>query len=108
MKRQSRRTQPKTKKSRRSDKVRVLIIPTRRGLREISIRDSRQASLVSRYSNAIKRYLESGDTSALREFEGKEIETIQGRRVPLLTDRAELDRLAAAGELSYETIYAKR
>jgi hypothetical protein len=107
MKRQSRGTQP-MKRSRRSDKVRVLIIPTRRGLREIAIRGSRQASLVSRYSNAIKRYLVSGDTSALREFESKEIETIQGRRVPLLTDRAELDRLAAAGELSYESIYAKR
>jgi hypothetical protein len=88
--------------------LRVLIIPTRKGLREIATRDSRQASLVARYWIALNRYLTSGDASSLREFDGKKIMTANGKKVPLLTDVTELDRLASAGVLSFETIYAKR
>ncbi len=38
---------------------------------EVSVRDSRTASLLSRYSNAVGRYLETGDPSGLAKFEGK-------------------------------------
>jgi hypothetical protein len=88
--------------------LRVLIIPTRKGLREIATRDSRQASVVARYWIALNRYLTFGDASALHEFDGKKITTADGKKVPLLTDVTELDRLASAGVLSFETIYAKR
>jgi hypothetical protein len=86
----------------------VLIIPKRKGLREVPTRDSRQASQVARYWIALSRYLTTGDASALREFKGKKITNANGKRVLLLTDLSELDRLASAGVLSFETIYANR
>jgi len=93
---------------------RKLRIPTREGLREITVSDSHQASLVGRYWNAVKRYLETGDASGLRQFEGQYVTDMNDRRfpfltkrIPFLTDLQELDRLGNAGVLSFETIYAK-
>lgn len=95
-------------KAKASDRLlRVLVVPTREGLREIAVRDSRQASQVAEYWNAVHRYLETGDDSALRKFRRKRITDAKGVRVPLLTDRDELDRLGNAGELSFESLYAK-
>jgi hypothetical protein len=88
--------------------LRVLVIPTKKGMREIATRDSRQASLIAEYWIAVSRYLDTGDASALRKFEGKRVVDANGKRVRLLTDLAELDRLGNAGVLSFETIYAKR
>src|SRR5712692_7792893 len=53
--------------------LRVLVIPTLAGLREIAVIDSRQATLLAEYWNAVHRYLETGDDSALKEFHGKTI-----------------------------------
>jgi hypothetical protein len=86
--------------------LRVLLIPTRKGLREIGVRDSRQASLLGRYWAAIERHRDAGDSSALREYRGKHIVDAKGRRVQLLTNLPELDRLGSAGVLSFETLYA--
>ncbi len=95
--------------ARPTDKLlRVLVIPTKSGLREIATRDSQQASLIARYWLALKQYLKFGEPSALHEFDDKKITDATGKKVPLLTELAELDRLGAAGELSFETIYAKR
>jgi hypothetical protein len=88
--------------------LRVLVIPTKKGLREIATRDSRQASLIAEYWIAVSRYLDTGDASALRKFEGKRVVDANGKRVRLLTDLAELDRLGNAGVLSFETVYARR
>ena len=88
--------------------LRVLVIPTKKGLREVATTDSRQAHAVSEYWIAVNRYLDTGDASALQNFRGKRIVDANGKRVPLLTDLAELDRLGNAGVLSFETIYAKR
>jgi hypothetical protein len=71
------------------------------------VRDSRQASQVAEYWNAVHRYLETGDDSALRKFRRKRITDAKGTRVPLLTDLDELDRLGSAGVLSFESLYAK-
>jgi len=87
--------------------LRVLLIPTRKGLREIGVRDSRQASLLGQYWTAVERYRDTGDASALREFRGKYIIDATGKRVRLLTDRRALDRLGSAGVLSFETLYAR-
>ena len=87
--------------------LRVLLIPGRKGLGEIGVRDSRQASLLGKYWTAIERYRDTGDASALREFRGKHIIDATGKRVRLLADRGELDRLGSAGLLSFETIYAR-
>ena len=87
--------------------LRVLRIPTREGLREIAVRDSRQASQIAEYANAVQRYLQTGDASALRKFRRKRITDANGARVPLLIDLDELDRLGSAGVLSFESLYAK-
>jgi hypothetical protein len=91
-----------------SDRIlRVLVMPTRKGLREIGVRDSRQASLLGKYWTAVERYRDTGDASALREFRGKHIIDTSGKRHRLLTDLRVLDRLGSAGVLSFETLYAK-
>jgi hypothetical protein len=79
-------------------------------MREIATRDSREASMVAEYWIAVNRYVdpESGDASSLQKFKGKYVTDSSGKKVPLLTDVSELDRLASAGVLSFESIYAKR
>ena len=87
--------------------LRVLVIPTHKGLSEIGVRESRQASLLGKYWTAVERYRDTGDTSGLREFRGKHIVDASGKRVRLLTDLRALDRLGSAGVLSFETLYAR-
>ncbi len=86
--------------------LRVLVIPTREGTREVATRDSRQASQLAQYSAAVHRYLETGDASALRKIRRKRITDASGKRIRLLTDLDELDRLGSAGVLSFESLYA--
>jgi hypothetical protein len=45
---------------------------------EVLVNDSRAASLLSRYSNAVGRYLETGDPSGLAEFEGRTYKDANG------------------------------
>src|SRR6202521_1686861 len=40
--------------------LRVLVVPTLDGLREIAVRDSRQASQLAEYWDAVQRYLQKG------------------------------------------------
>jgi hypothetical protein len=87
--------------------LRVLVIPTSDGLREIGVRDSRQTSMVAEYWAAVQKYLETGDASALRKIRRKTITDADGKRVRLIKDLAELDRLGSAGVLSFESLYAK-
>jgi hypothetical protein len=87
--------------------LRPLVIPTREGLREIVVRGSHQASQIAGYSNAVQKYVATGDDTALRKFVGKHIIDASGSRIPLLTSLAELDRLASAGVLSFESLYAE-
>ena len=87
--------------------LRVLVTPTSDGLRETAVRDSKQATLIGEYWNAVHRYLETGDHSRLDKFHGKFITDSNGVRLPLLTDRTALKRLGSAGELSFESIYGK-
>lgn len=87
--------------------LRVVVVPDVDGLREVGTRDSREASLVGRYWAAVQRYLETGDSSALRKIRRKTIRDENGERVRLIKDIAELERLGSAGVLSFETLYAK-
>src|SRR5207248_4209133 len=81
--------------------LRVIVIPTEGGAREIAIRDSRQATQVSRYYHALRRFLHTGDASGLRTFEGQQITTIGNDRVTLVTDVNAVKRLGNAGVLSF-------
>ena len=87
--------------------LRVLTIPSLEGLREIAVRDSRQASRLGEYWAAVQKYLATGDTSALEKFRRKRITDASRKRIPLLTNLEELDRLASAGVLSFESLYAR-
>ena len=54
---------------------------------------------------AVHTYLTTGDRRALRQFRGKHIRT--GKvAYPFITDGKTLERLAFAGEVSFEDLYA--
>jgi hypothetical protein len=92
----------------RSDSLlRVLMVPTPEGAREIGVAGSRQATLLGKYWNALHRYFETGDRSRLENFQGKYVTDANGIRFPLLTDRAELKRLGSAGVFSFESLYGR-
>lgn len=94
--------------ARASDSLfRTIVLPTRRGLREAVLSDSRSASIVGKYWNAVHAYLATGDDSALHDFRPRYVADADSNRVELLTNLDELDRLASAGVLSFESIYAR-
>jgi hypothetical protein len=74
---------------------------TSTGPREVTIRDSRTASLLAEHSNAVRAYLHNGDEGPLRQLRRTSIR-IRGQPVALATDPIRLDRLAEGGELHYE------
>lgn len=85
----------------------VIVVSKSKGPIEVATNDSREASKAGKHSAAVHRYLETGDSSALGPFLGRHIIDAQGNRVELLTDLDELDRLGSAGELSFESLYAR-
>jgi hypothetical protein len=87
--------------------LRILSIPTAESPRTIAVRGSKQASLLGEYWNAVHRYLQTGNTSKLKEFHGQKITDASGLEIPLLVDPAALNRLGSAGVLSFESIYAR-
>jgi len=107
MKRNHRKKQPKGKKRRSSGRQRILLIPTREGVREISVSDAREASQLAKYWNAVHKRLATGDATVRRKFHGKYITDAKGKQHPLITDLDELDRLGSAGVLSFETLYVR-
>jgi hypothetical protein len=88
--------------------LRVVVLPKEDGgLREVGTTDSTEASIVGKYWAAVQRYLETGDSSALRKLRRKTVKDENGGRIRLIKDIAELERLGSAGVLSFESIYAK-
>jgi hypothetical protein len=103
-----RKTSRGTYKARASDTMlRVLALPTPDGLAEIGIRDSRSATIAGEYWNAVQTFLQTGDDADLRRFRGQAIIDAEGKIMPLLTDLDDLERLGAAGVLSFESLYAR-
>jgi hypothetical protein len=93
--------------AKKSDRMlRVLMVPSQDGTREIAVRSSRQATELGKYWAALQKYLQTGDASALRKFSGKHIVDASGSKVPLITDLTELDRIASAGNFRFESIYS--
>jgi hypothetical protein len=91
-----------------SDKLlRIVMIPTPEGMREIAVRESKQVSLLAEYWNALHRYLQTGDALQLKTFQDKQIKDANGVDVPLPTDLTVLNRLGSAGVLSFESLYAR-
>jgi|SRR5579862_9023558 len=88
-------------------RLRLLVIPTKQGLAEVAISDSAAATRVGQYWNAVRWFLDTGDGSKLRLFRKLQITNADGNRISFLTDLDELERLGAAGVLSFESIYAR-
>jgi hypothetical protein len=63
------------------------------------VRGSRAASLVAEHANAVKRYLETGDTTLLDPFVGKRVAGLT-----LETDPDAIETFALSGELDFEEI----
>lgn len=87
--------------------LRVVLIPTPDGTREVAIRGSKQVTQLAEYWNALHRYLQTGDSTKLKLFEGKALKAADGSDVPFLTDLVSLNRLGSAGVLSFESLYAR-
>ena len=89
------------------DLLRVLLVHTPEGRREIGVRGFRKARQIAEYSNAVSLYVQTGDSSKLKKFRGKNIRATNGEQISLLTDLAEVIRRASAGVLSFESLYAR-
>lgn len=83
---------------------RTMWVLTNEGRVSLPIKDSRTASLISRYWNAVDHYLSTGDDRQLKPFRGKFFR-VNKQAYPFITDRAILDELGSAGELHFEDIY---
>ena len=83
-------------------------MPAQKGMRGVAVLTRKGRSLIGRYWNAVYRYVAKGDASALAQFANARLTDANGRRVMLLTELQTLDRLAAAGVLSFESIYGRR
>lgn len=83
--------------------VRIL---TASGPERITVKDSRTASKIGRYWNAVDNFVLNGDSQALERFSRKFFQ-VNGVKHQFLTDLDLIERLAFAGEISFEDLYAK-
>lgn len=71
----------------------------------ITVRSSRTASKIAEYMAAVDHYLKTGNTTRLDNFRGKSVKT--GKlTLAFVTDPRTLDRLANAGQVAFEDLYA--
>src|SRR5438045_9032804 len=75
------RRQGRTKATKNDRRRRRMLIPTAVGNSPITVRGSKQASLLGRYMSAVGNYLRTGDAEPLKQFEEQ---SISG--TPLITD----------------------
>lgn len=87
--------------------LRVFRVLTPEGPIDIGVRGSRQASTVGEYWAAVQKYIATGDATSLDKLQGKEIRDATGSKITLITDTHQLKRLGYAGQLSFESIYAR-
>jgi hypothetical protein len=80
---------------------RTMLVPTALGTSPIAVRGSKQASKLGKYMSAVAKYLRTGDTGGLEQFQDASIGT-----TPLITDPDTLSSLAQAGSLQLDEIYA--
>lgn len=100
-----RKTESGAWKAKPRDRItRFMKFPTPKGLTLLDVHDSRTASEIGRYWEAVRKYLRTGDEKVLWPFEGRTIE-VQGEFHDFLTDPFLLKRFARAGEISFPTIY---
>jgi hypothetical protein len=75
------------------------------GVMALDVRSSTVATRIGKYWNAVDRYLRTGRKDALAPFRGKRLRA--GARLhEFITSPRMLDRLANAGEVRFEDLYA--
>jgi hypothetical protein len=79
---------------------RRMTVVTPNGPTLVEIRGSRTASMVGKHANAVRKFVETGDSSDLKAFRDKRV----GGQ-PLATDPEKLRQLARRGEVDFEDIY---
>ncbi len=84
---------------------RNLQIPTALGPTKVPVYGSKAASKLSKYANAINRYLRTGDTSQLKSFKGKKVR-VGNQQIELVTDPNTLSVLAEADVLRLDQLYS--
>lgn len=84
---------------------RTLRFLTEQGAIALTVSDSRQASQIAQYWHAVDTYLTDGDRRLLRPFE-RLVLRVRGTRHRFITDPRLLDRLANAGQVEFEDLYA--
>ncbi len=83
---------------------RPMRVPTESGIVVLDVRDSRKASELARYWNAVHNYLRTGIDAGIRRLQGKGV-TVDGEFFEYVTDLSVLEILARAGEIQFEDIY---
>jgi len=86
--------------------TRRLLVPYADGPQFETIRNSKDATLLSRYWSAVKEWRSTGDDSLLKPFEGKTI-TVKGQKVTLVTNSEDLAILERGGELDFPDLYER-
>lgn len=79
---------------------------TRRGVIEVVARDSRTASRIARYWNAVHQFARTGDESLLDPFRNRTFQSF-GETFEFLTDEDAIERLALVGQVSFEDLYSQ-
>jgi len=74
------------------------------GLAVLDIRSSKTASRLAHYWHAVDTYLRTGDRRLLARFVGQRFRA-EGQLVAFITDPHLLDRLANAGQVTFEDLY---
>ena len=72
---------------------RVMRINTNSKEKSVEIRDSRTASVVGRYHNAVKQFLNIGDKSKLSKFRNKKVKDSKGKLHRLETNPDEIIKI---------------
>ncbi len=75
------------------------------GLIAVEVANSREATKLAEYWNAVDHYLRTGDTSLLRRFARIRLRLRDKSVRRFVTDADRLDLLARAGEVSFEDLY---
>lgn len=78
---------------------------TAQGQIDIVVRSSRTASAIGEYLNAVRKYLNRGDTTALARHKNKRFRTADGVTHEFITDPTTLNQLGNAGVLAIEGLY---
>ena len=72
---------------------RVMRVNTGGNEKSLEIRDSRTASVVGRYHNAVKQFLNTGDKTKLKQFRNKKVRDSKGKLHKLETNPDEIIRI---------------